>query len=129
MTRMIKNTSSSHSSHPQLHLSPTPRLKTRRRRQLELRLQTSLLIRRRHDINETLRIAIIIIIQVHGAVVADFATDVGAERSVPDPSSASLGPRATVWVAGSCAAGVALVDVEGPGWGFAGGEALGGCCG
>jgi hypothetical protein len=115
--------------YPRRHPSPTPRLKTRRIRQLELRLQTSLLIRTRHDINEALRIAIVVVVKVHGAVFADLASDVGAERSVPNSSSAGLGSRAAVWVAGSCAASVALVDVEGPGWGFAGGEALGGCCG
>lgn len=82
----------------------------------KLRLQTTLRIGTRQDIDNTTIIAVIIVVDVHRALVADLASCVRSKGTIANSLGALLGSVAAVGVAGTGASLAALVDAEGPCW-------------
>lgn len=89
-------------------------------RDFKLRLQTAFRIRTRQDINNTPIIAVIIVVDVHRALVADLASGIRAKGTITDSLGALLGSVTAVSVAGAGASLAALVDAERPCWVLAG---------
>lgn len=92
----------------------------------KLRLQATLRISARQDINDTPIITVIIVVNIHRALIADFPSRVGAEGTIADSFSTFLSSVTAVGVAGAGASHAALVDAEGPCWVLASRERGGG---
>ena len=82
----------------------------------KLRLQTALRIGTRQDINNAPIITVIIVVDVHRALVTDLASGIRSKGTIAYSLSTLLASITAVGVAGAGASLAALIDAERPCW-------------
>lgn len=78
----------------------------------KLRLQTALRIRTRQNINNAPIITVIIVVDVHRALVTDLASCIRSKGTIANSLGTLLGSVTAVGVAGTSASLAALIDAE-----------------